>query len=441
MTVESRSRLAGPIAAAVAAGAVVVLLALLLFGGGNPYTVHVEFTDASQLIKGDLVEVGGIPAGTIADLQLTPNGLADAVLHINESRFDPLHVGTTAAVGTVGLSGVANRFVDLHPGPDSAPAIPDGGTIGPTTTQSIVELDTLLNALTPAVRSDLQSLIRQGAKLFNGNTAAARRAFTYLNPALAQTAAISAQVSGDSAGLSSLLHAGGDVAQTLANHSSDLQAGVSSTAQALGEIASQRTALQDALTRAPSVLGQATATLAHLRVALPIVQPALRDAQPVAAPLARVLRTFVPTAQHANPVLAHLLHLLPALDTALNGLPALRSVALPALDATTPVVQQLLPIATGARPYAPDIVQGILHSLGAGAASDYDANGHFVRVAALGSLGSPLGQLLGSGLTTLTGNHTGLTAMCPGGAIGPAADKSNPFFADSSTCSPGSDQP
>ncbi|MDX6633161.1 MAG: hypothetical protein QOG26_1166, partial [Solirubrobacterales bacterium] len=42
-----------------------LIIAVLLVGGGSSYAVTAQFQNASQLVKGNQVEVGGIPAGTI----------------------------------------------------------------------------------------------------------------------------------------------------------------------------------------------------------------------------------------------------------------------------------------------------------------------------------------------------------------------------------------
>ena len=47
----------------------VFLVALLMFGGGSGYTVSADFQNASQLVNGNLVEVGGRQVGKVKDDQ------------------------------------------------------------------------------------------------------------------------------------------------------------------------------------------------------------------------------------------------------------------------------------------------------------------------------------------------------------------------------------
>src|SRR6185312_12501321 len=101
------------------------------------------------------------PIGKVSDIRLTDDNQADVVLAISDKEFRPLHEGTTATVRQVGLSGVANRFVELTPGRPSSPALHDGATLSTESTRPIVDLDEVLNALDPKARANLQTLIRQ----------------------------------------------------------------------------------------------------------------------------------------------------------------------------------------------------------------------------------------------------------------------------------------
>src|SRR5687767_8940571 len=127
--------------------AAAILAGLLLIGGGaGGYTVKARFQNASQLVKGNLVQVSGQSVGKVENIDLTPDGQAEITMSIDSDRA-PLRRGTRAIVRQASLSGIANRYVDLTLPADGAPAIPDGGVIGQDATTSAVDLDQIFDTL------------------------------------------------------------------------------------------------------------------------------------------------------------------------------------------------------------------------------------------------------------------------------------------------------
>ena len=100
----------------------VVLVALVLFGGDDGHKYKLLFETGGQLVAGNQVLVGGQPIGTVDDITLTEDAQAEVDITVDE----PLHEGTTAIVRATSLSGIANRYVSISPGPNSEPEIPDG---------------------------------------------------------------------------------------------------------------------------------------------------------------------------------------------------------------------------------------------------------------------------------------------------------------------------
>jgi phospholipid/cholesterol/gamma-HCH transport system substrate-binding protein len=429
--------------AAIVLGAVAVVL--LLFTGGGKYTVHAHFVDAGQLVKGARVEVAAQPIGTIKAIHLTDNNQADVVLDIKNGEFQPLHRGTVAAIRTIGLAGIANRVVELTPGPARAPAIADNGVLTTAETRPFVDIDEILNSLDPTARGRLQSIIRNASKIYAGSAAmGANRAFAYLNPAVGQAAALSEELVRDEAGLERLIATSSTVAAALASRRADLEEGVTNTATALRAIASERAALEDALGRAPEVIRHGSTTLREVRSALTVVRPTLRDLKPVAPRLAKLLTQLVPTARDAGPVLAQLPALLQQGRRALAGLPALEPVAVPALNSAAGAIGHGQPFFSGLRPYGPDLVTGLFKGFGGQTSGYYDANGHFARISAHGSPGANNGinSLFPMGtIPNAAGYRKGIVARCPGGAVEPAPDGSNPWIPDHSLCNPADDHP
>jgi phospholipid/cholesterol/gamma-HCH transport system substrate-binding protein len=435
------------VARALSVGALVVavvVVAVLVLRNGNDYVIHARFVDAGQLVKGNLVEVGGRRIGSITDIRLTNDNQADVVMKITDDEFKPLHEGTIATVRQVGLSGVANRFVELTPGFRGRRALRDGATLRTADTRPIVDLDEVLNALDAPTRRRLQTLVRRSSQVLAGNSQEVNQATRYLNPALSQTAGLAEEIVRDQVAFERLITSTSTIASALAQREGDLEGAVSNTARSLRAVAGERAALEDTLARAPRVLDRARPTLRRLRRTLEVVRPLLRDARPAARPLARVLRLLPPSSRNAIPLVAELRRLLPALNTTIRSLAGLAREIVPVVNDTTESARGFLPILAGLRPYTPDLVAGLYNGFGGSTGGYYDANGHYARIAAHvpASAGSGLASLLGvPNVPDLNNVRTGLTARCPGGAVESAPDGSNPWIPDPSICDHAHDHP
>src|SRR6185437_1241904 len=140
-TVRSRRASNARIIAIGALALIALIVLYLVFGSGGGANYHLIFPEAGQLVRGDQVQVGGVPVGSVTEIELTPDDRAKITIHVDGS-LTPLHAGTKAQVRTPSLSSVANRYIQLSPGPNNARALPAGAT------KEVTDLDQLLTRWT-----------------------------------------------------------------------------------------------------------------------------------------------------------------------------------------------------------------------------------------------------------------------------------------------------
>lgn len=314
----------GRVAAFAAVTAAAVLVGLLLFGGGGSgYQVKATFLNASQLVKGNSVQVAGIRAGSVDEIKITQDGQAEITMNVSDD-YAPLPAGTRAQIRQASQSGIANRYVDLRiPGHETqagagAPAVEDdaqaqtagiienGGSLGVDKTEAAVDLDQLFNTLNPKTRRSLQRFLEGSAKMYAGRTKEANRGFRYLNPSLSRTARLFRELNRDTPALERFIVDSSKLVTALAERRDDLAAligNLNTTTRAIGD---EKLALADAIGRFPGFMRQANTTFVNLRSTLDEVEPFVDASKPVARKLRPFLNELRPFARDARPTIRDL---------------------------------------------------------------------------------------------------------------------------------------
>ena len=329
---------AGRVAAVGAVVVAIVVVGILLFGGGGGYSVKARFQNAGQLVSGNLVEIGGTPAGTIDDIRITDNGQAEVKMSVDD-KYDPLPVGTQAVIRQASQSGIANRYVELELPPGDKQGrkprtIADGGMIPITRTTTTVDLDQLFNTLDPDTRKSVTAFFKNSAAEFKGKTKQQREAFRYLNPALSTSSRLFSELNRDSPLLTHFLQDSSTLVSALAEKRNELAAFIGNANTTFTALTSQRLALEEAISRLPGFMRQANSTFVNLRAALDDVDPLVNASKPVAKKLGPFLDQLRPLARDARPTIRDLSRvvLFPGKNNDLFNLeesfPALASTAL-----------------------------------------------------------------------------------------------------------------
>jgi phospholipid/cholesterol/gamma-HCH transport system substrate-binding protein len=446
----ARVRGGGGFARVAAIGALVLvalaIIVLLIAGGGNSNHYRLLFETGGQLVKGNQVLIGGTPVGSVDSVSLTDNGQAQVDISVNR----PLHQGSTAIIRATSLSGIANRYISIQPGPDNSPELGSDAIISAADTTSPVDLDQLFNTLRGPERQALRNIIQGSATVYAGNGPAANQTYKYLSPSLVATDRLLQELNRDQNTLTDFLVNGASVVSSVAERRADLSALTQNANEALGAVASENRSFDQALVALPGALRQANTTFHNLRPAIDDLTVLVNAAKPATKNLPTFLRDLKPVTARSVPVFTDLGRAVNLngksndLADATGDLPALENRAAAAVPITVKAMQDSQPNLQFLRPYVPDLMAGVAHLNQV--AGYYDADAHYLRVAPVGlGVFSPTPgtckTVPGSTCTftpqdastvftdygALGGPNYNLFKRCPGGSSAPIPG-SNPFY-------------
>src|SRR5918999_2759134 len=292
----------------LAIGLIVVAVAAaawLLFGGDGGYRVTAVFTNAGQLVNGNEVRVAGSSVGTVDDIKVTQDGQAEVTFTVNDD-YAPLRRGTRAIIKQISLSGIANRYIDLHLGPDNRDQIEDGGRIEADQTETAVELDQVFAIFDEETRGSLQDFIKGQADTLRGSGRELRAGIHYLNPALSTGSRLFEELTEDEALLEEFLVDSARLVNTLASRRDDLAGVVSNLNSTFGALGSQQEALAESIELLPPFMRRANTTFVNLRAALDDVDPLVDASKPVVRRLGPFLDEARALAADAEPTVRDL---------------------------------------------------------------------------------------------------------------------------------------
>lgn len=423
---------------------VIAALAYLIFSGSGGTTYNLMFTNVGRLVRGDHVEVGGVPVGTVKNIVLDTHTWEGKVTIEVESSLAPLHRGTTAEIRVPSLSSVAANYVALAPGPNNAPALASGATLSTSSTKPSIELDELFNALNPATRRGLQQLIEGSATQYKGVEKDINAATPYFSPALRATSHIFQELLSDQPTFEAFLVEGARTLGTIAAHSAQFGSLIRNGGRAFGAIGSQAASLEAGLKALPRAIHEGNRAFAQFPSTFAALRHLVNVSKPNTKTLATFFRRLTGLLTEATPVSRQLAGAIskPGPNNDLTdfalALPGLaRSLRTGSPDAVK-ALEQSAPITAFFGPYSPDLI-GLFHDFGQQAGS-YDANGHFSRVSPnFADFQLREGKLVPVTPTQgLEGLKSEQLTRCPGAAIQPAEDGSSPFTDEGRLgCNPG----
>ncbi len=428
----SRGTTPARIAAIGALLVVVVVLAIVLFTGGGGHKYTFLFQNAGQLVNDNQVMIGGSPVGTVSSIELSSNNLAEVNVEVSQE----LHEGTTAVIRATSLSGVANHYLSISPGPNSSPALEEGQTLGLSSTTTPVDVDQFFNSFPPKVREGLQNFIKGNGQIYAGRGPEANESYKYFGTALNRASAFAGELNADEQLLSKFLVSSSNLTSAVAGRGEQLSSAISNANHAFQAISSQNTALEQSLERLAPVMRQSNTTFVNLRAALDDVEPLINTAKPATKNLAPFLAELRPVLNKFIPFTQNLALALnrpgPHNDTTslLKEIPVVEQRASDAFPHAEDAIAAFQPQLNFIRSYTPDLFNGIA-KLGQ-ISGYYDGNGHYVRAATsvqnlFRDENGELNAIPRSEQFAPFGGQSGSPRPCPGGASQPPADSSAPY--------------
>jgi phospholipid/cholesterol/gamma-HCH transport system substrate-binding protein len=437
----------------LAAGAILIALIALQFvfltrDGSHSY--RLVFENAGQLVKGDVVRIGGTPVGHVTGIELGDDARAEVDVTVDE-EFAPLHQGTRATIRATSLIGIANRYVDIHPGPNFRPELDDGAVLDSDNTTSIVELDQFFNALDPPTRRGLEGTIEGFADWYAGKESEANESARYFGPSLVATKNLVKELNRDSRTFEQFLVETSTAMGALADRRRELTDLVGNAGATARAISDDTESLSLALAELPPALRQGSDTFAALRPALDDLERLWVATRPVAPKLAPFFRRLRPFTERSVPTFRQLKELFRSpgagndVYDAMRELPAIAKLTRRGVPRSRRALRVSTPMFGFSRPYVPDLTAW-LRSFG-GAMAPYDANGHYARAMAVFDafhfVDDPLGGRLEPKPPAARGSSPylklGNLQRCPGSAARTPADGSAPFVDSGALANPDCD--
>src|SRR5215204_1081446 len=353
-------------------------LALFLwiaFGGPLPlkpegYRVTVPFTEATVLAVESDVRISGVSVGKVKAINLSNEGdYADAVIEL-DSQYAPIPENTRAILRAKTLLG--ETYVELTPGSESQPSLPEGGSLPPAQVANSVQLDEVFRTFNRQTREAFQAWMQGQAAALRGRGADLGEAIAELEPFSESANRALRILDTQRHAVRRLVHSGGTVFQALSERQGQLRGLIQNSDTVFSTTAQRNQDLADAFTILPTFQRETRLTLERLnRFAIktdPLVQqlrPAVKQISPTfqaAGRLAPDLQRFfvglkgtVAASHQGFPALRRLLD---------DDLPPLLARLGGTVDGRTPWLAEFNPIIKVAQKYKHEIT-GFLGNIAA----------------------------------------------------------------------------
>jgi virulence factor Mce-like protein len=358
---------------------VVGLVAATMWAIGSrtsDHKIRASFTGAVSVSPGLDVQIDGVDVGKIGKVQYD-DGQALVEIGVDDESW-PLKRGTTAALRFGTTLGNGTRRIDLVPGPESAPDIPENGIIPTKDTVTPVEFDKVFDTFTPATRAAFRGFFKGGALNLQSRAPQLNRGIRRTAPALEATGDVFQDLAADQAALRRLVVAGHKTTRVLAAKRPQISDLMTVAAATFDTFAKNSEGVRESLDEFAPTLVDARNTLRRTDASIAGLDGLVTDLKPA-------LVSLEPFVQVAKPAAADLEQLAPEISGTVRTLGANAPTITAFLKEGVPFAKRLSPVLgrlseqlNCVRPYAPEIAG--FFSNWSSWAQGYDNSSHYGRI-------------------------------------------------------------
>jgi phospholipid/cholesterol/gamma-HCH transport system substrate-binding protein len=333
---------------AFAASCVGLLLFLWIsFGGAIPfapegYRLDAEFNQAVQLANESDVRISGVSVGKVVGVSLDRHtGLTKAVFQIDH-QYTPRPADTHAILRQKSLLG--ETYIELSPGSQNGPKLPDGGTIPQTQIAPTVQLDQILSTFDPQTRKAFSTWLIQGGMALTNRGQDFNSAIAQFYPFATHVDSVLNVLNRDNAATRTLLRDTGQVFSALAQSPSQLQGFIRNSNAVFSATAARNQALQAAIPAFANFTVATRLTVDRIKQFATLSNPLINELRPAARQLSPTLIQTVILAPELKSLLVNLGPLTQASKTGVPALIKFLNVSVPWLTRLKPYLGNLIPI-------------------------------------------------------------------------------------------------
>jgi phospholipid/cholesterol/gamma-HCH transport system substrate-binding protein len=308
-----------------------LLFLWLAFGGPIPlkpesYRFTVPFDEATQLAVESDVRISGVSVGKVKRIDLDDEGFAEATIEMEE-RYAPIPSDTRAILRQKTLLG--ETYVELTPGSDDAPSLPEDGDLPVAQVSDAVQLDEIFRTFDDRTRAAFQAWMQGQAAALRGRGDDLSVAIASLDPFAEQAERALRILDTQDRAVQQLVRDSGETFEALSERRGQLSGLISNAQQVFATTAARNEDLADTFEAFPTFLRESRTTLTRL-------DQFAEDTDPLVLAL-------LPAARELEPTLVQTARLAPELEGFFTGLRRTNRAAPAGFKATRKLLDDRLP--------------------------------------------------------------------------------------------------